>query len=216
MKLINLAKLDNLIYFNINTLLALNKTASKKSLELSIYHWLKNGELISLKKGFYITKKNYLKYYQNPKYSEFLAGIIKYPSYLSLDYVLSKYNILTQGTYGITSISLKTGSIVKNKINTFVYRNIKKSMYWGFNKKYFLNYEFFEASKEKALLDYLYYKKRKLGVNFNKRNLVLDFRLNLENFTKKDFDKLNFMAHKTNSPKLLKIIKNITKNAPYT
>ncbi|MBD3244811.1 MAG: hypothetical protein GF335_02345 [Candidatus Moranbacteria bacterium] len=188
---------------------------SKKTLELRIYRWLKKGEIISLKRGVYILKENYLKYYQDPRFAEFLAGIIKYPSYLSLEYVLSKYNILTEGTFGITSVTLKTGSIVQNKVNSFVYRNIKKANYFGFIKRYFLHYEYFEASKEKALLDYLYYKKRSLAKNYKNRDLIFDLRLNLDVFSKDDFKKLDEMTERMKSDKLRKIINNIVQNAPH-
>ena len=65
------------------------------ALYANIIRWLKKGELIQLKRGWYVTKNYYLMTPGKQIYLEWLANKLKEPSYLSMEYVLQKYNLLS-------------------------------------------------------------------------------------------------------------------------
>ena len=88
-----LEKINNLSYFDIETLNQVINV-SRNSLYANIKRWIKAGRIIQLKKGLYVTNQ-YINQVRNKQiYLEFLANKLKSPSYLSLQYVLQKYDIL--------------------------------------------------------------------------------------------------------------------------
>ena len=99
---------------------------------------LKNERIAKLKNGLYTTDVYYLKESNKTKFKEFIASKLKFPSYLSSEYVLSKYNLLTEATYPLTSITLKTGCLYQNSLGTYKYSNIKRGVYFGFKDFAFL------------------------------------------------------------------------------
>jgi hypothetical protein len=105
-QLINLSKLDSASFFNKETLGRVIETGNN-SLYSNIKRWLKKGELIQLKKGLYVTKGYTQAVLDKRNYTEFVANILKQPSYLSGEYVLQKYGMLTESVFGITSVTLK-------------------------------------------------------------------------------------------------------------
>ena len=214
MKKSELKKLDNLIFFTKEAFRSLSKdnenTASK-----NISRWIKSGNLILLKNGLYTAKLVYERYSRNSDYNELIASVLKKPSYISLEYVLGLYDVLTQGTYPITCVTLKTGGSFVNKTGTYIYKHIKKDLFTGYQVKNFLEHQYFIATKTKALFDYLYYKFPTLAEDFNDRNMVEDLRLKLSSFSKKQFNKLNYYAKIAKNKKLSRLIKNIQKYASY-
>ena len=88
---------------------------------------LENKRIAKLKKGLYTTDVYYLKEPNKTEFKEFIASKLKFPSYLSSEYVLSKYNLLTEATYPLTSITLKTGHSYQNSLGTYKYSNIKEA-----------------------------------------------------------------------------------------
>lgn len=212
MKLTDLSKINNLIYFSINDLLVLNQNESKKSLEVSISRWLKTGDLISLKKGLYITKLIFEKYKSDSSFIEFLASRLKIPSYISGTYVLRKYDILTDATFGVTSMTLKRERKYNNKFGSFIYKNINAELFIGYETKYFLDNEYLIAKRSKALFDYLYLNSSIISIN-SEINIAEELRLKIDGLTKDEFGELIEFGEISGSPKMKKIIKNIISHA---
>ena len=79
-----------------------------------------------MKNGLYVTEKYILLQKDISPYAEFVASKLVYPSYLSCEYVLQKYNILTEAVYTITSIIAKTTRKIENFLGSFKYYNLKK------------------------------------------------------------------------------------------
>ncbi len=181
----NLQKLNNLPFFDKNTLSQV-VIGKQKAISENIYRWLKNEQLIQLKKGMYVTSE----YIRNLKdlnnYLEYLSNNLRTPSYLSLEYVLQKYNVLTESVFFYTSISLKKKRIIKNQLGAFSYRQIKKSLFLGYEYKDDKDFSIYEASMSKALFDYLYLKFYKFS-RVTKKDLIL-LRLNLDILSLKDRD----------------------------
>ena len=119
-------------------------------------------------------------------YGEFVANILKKPSYLSGEYVLQKYGILTESVFGFTCVTRKKTREYSNKLGSYIYSNIKDGLFCGYNIFNKSGFEIKEAIKSKALFDYLYFKLRNVPeVNLE---VVESLRLNLDNITKKDFE----------------------------
>ena len=153
--------LEKLAYYTKQNLnLYLNKEGE------SLNYWIKkliNKQiLIPIKKGLYVSSFYLDKVREKKemdKYLEYLASIIRYPSYISLEYALAKYGLIPESTYAITSITIKTTRTYQSKITTFLYRNIKDSLFTGFIEEKYNKQVIKIATPAKALFDYLYFKK---------------------------------------------------------
>ena len=159
---------------NINKILPLLKKSpyfTKQNLALALGisdhaldYWVKKlmsrGYLIPLKKGFYITSYylDLINQTANEVYFEYLANLLRAPSYVSLEYILSKANIIPEGVYAITSITTKSSRTYTSDAATFVFRNIKEELFFGFEIKLFLGKQVKVATPAKALFDFLYLK----------------------------------------------------------
>lgn len=178
-----LKALDKLSYFDKNTLSQVIEL-SDNSLYSNIKRWLKTGDIVQLKKGLYVTRGFLSSCLNVDNYAEFLANKLREPSYLSSEYILQKYQILSEAVYGYTSITLKAKKTYRNKLGVFSYNGISKGLFTGFAIKSAGDISVFEATKAKALFDYLYLKL------FRTENITLElfdsFRLNLDEFSKKD------------------------------
>ncbi|MBL7158861.1 hypothetical protein ISS85_00075 [Candidatus Microgenomates bacterium] len=179
----NLKKFSDLSYFDKNTLSQFIKL-SDKSLYAAINRWIKNGKIIQLKKGLYVTGDYIDKMSGKQAYLDFIANRLKFPSYLSLEYVLQKYSVLSESVFSITSITLKSKRIYRNKLGIFIYRSIRESLFTGYAIKKNNGFEIKEATKAKALFDYLYLKL--FRIKSPDKQLLNSFRLNLDEFSSED------------------------------
>lgn len=194
------SELVQLPYFNLQTAGIL---LSKKGLNLyrQIERLVKNGYLLRLKSGLYTTKTFWDRNTNNQIYIKQIANTLRFPSYLSLEYVLAQNGLIPEAINTYTSITLKSPRSYQNFLGAFIYTNIKEGL--------FLGYADGIASKAKALFDYLYLKKN-LPVNYT-QELSEGLRINWNNFSKndlKDFCQFCFLAK---SPKMDRISKIMLK-----
>jgi len=199
----NYEVLQKLPYFNKVTLGdVLDK--SGENLNYWIKKLIREGGLIVLKKGLYVARLYLLTLEKNPSlregYLEYLANIIRYPSYISLEYVLSKYGLIPEGVFAITSVTLKSSRVYKNSLGNFIYRNIKEEMFFGFADRDFEGKRLKMATKAKALFDFLYYKK---AISLN------DLRINWEVFLPSDKEEFAAIVKKSDSPKMERVLRNL-------
>lgn len=185
MKQVNkLKNLENLSYFG-KSAISQYIDIKPESLSVDINRWIKEGVLIQLKKGLYTTSNYFERVNNKSLYLEFIANKLRTPSYLSLEYVLQKYSILSEAVYSITSITTKAGRSYNNTLGLFLYRNIKESLFTGFNIIDYNDFGIAQATKAKALFDWLYLKL------FRTQNVNLEtlesLRLNIDGFKSKDF-----------------------------
>lgn len=181
-------------------------------LDANVKYWLKKGELIQLKKGLYILKEKYNQESDKDSYLEYLAGQIIRPSYLSLEYVLAKHQILSEPTRSITSITSKTTRETINAVGAFRYYSITKKLFIGYNVKYFSGAPVLEAGKSKALFDYFYLRFLK-NEPVNARS-VEDLRLNWENISRREFLKVYSYLKLTKSRRMQRLF-DLIKNTHY-
>ncbi len=179
-------KTNNLLIFSKNYLKLLEKDPN--NLNLNLKYWQKNKNIISLKNGTYIFKDTYDKEKDKDSYLEYLANQLLKPSYLSLEYVLAKYQIMTEPVRSLTSVSLKSSRDFKNDLGSWRYYNLPKELFSGFSFKRFKNQDIIIATKAKALFDFLYLRFRRGPLP--KLESIEKLRLNLENLNgreKKEF-----------------------------
>lgn len=148
-------------------------------------------------KGYLISPKREI-YYLTDEVSDKnrVANKLYYPSYISLDTALSKYNIIPETVYTITSITTKATREFDDESQIYRYFRIKKEAYTGYLKEE----DILIADPEKALVDYLYF------VSMGKRQL--NDRLNLKKINKQ---KVYFYSKLFKNERLYKLIDKIFK-----
>jgi hypothetical protein len=182
---------------------------SEFALDERIKRSLKNKRIVKLKKGLYTTDTYYLKEPNKTEFKEFIASKLRFPSYLSSEYILSKYNLLTEATYPLTSITLKTGRSYQNPLGMYQYSNIKETLYFGFKEVSFYQNIYFTATKAKALFDFLYLKRNLGDLN---TEILESLRINWKNFSFGDFLLFKKYVSKSMSKKMEKISKILERN----
>lgn len=121
-----------------------------------IYRSIQNGDLIRLKRNYYVTRGFFEKNRTDSHYIFFLANVLLKPSYVSLESALQYYGLYAETVnYAVTSVTIKTPRHFKNRVGVYFYRNVAKKLFTNFeNVKG--RFEFTIASPHKALFDYLY------------------------------------------------------------
>lgn len=189
-------------YFNLDDLASLEK--NKVYLKILLSRYNKSGKAIRLKKGVYVAK-NYIDRLEKSDgisaYSEFLAGVLYSPSYLSLDYILYKHNILTEMPVNFTAVTKKKTASFSNNFGNFFYHKIKDKLFSGYETRKEGDFVIFLASKAKALFDWLYLRKNSI-VN---KEAAKELRLNLFLFSAKDKKELARYINMEGSKKMKEI-----------
>lgn len=177
---------------------------NKSYLKIILSRFTKRGMMVRLRKNLYVTK-NYIDSTDRKgtysDYVEFISNKLYSPSYLSLDYVLHEYNMLTEIPKNITSVGLRKTNQYSNALGNFIYHKIKEELFLGFNVVKKGNFTILKATKAKALFDFLYFRK-KLLVD---KEAVNEMRLNLNELKKKDFKELEKYIDIEGSPKMKEI-----------
>lgn len=180
-----------------------DKTAN--SLNTTIARQLHSGKLLSLKNGMYTTAE--FAQSAGEAGTEYLANALYYPSYLSLEYVLSRAQVIPEGVYAYTSITTRPTRRFQTKLGTFSYRSIKPTLFTGFRRhSYQQQYQIKTASTAKALFDWLYLKPFPLTMA-GKRRELLDLRLNWEVVTDADLTEFLTYATLAQSKKMVQLLR---------
>jgi len=171
-------ELEALPYFNKSQARLLIGKAGR-NLDAKLAQLKKIDYLVPLKKNLYVSDPFYQKA-NRIRYNEYLAGILRSPSYLSLEYVLAKEKVVPQSVINFTSITLKSPRSYKNTSGTFLYRNLKSVLFTGFIEGNWGGKVIRRASRAKALFDWLYLQKlppfksklpRSLRINWDRVSL---------------------------------------------
>lgn len=112
--------------------------------------YAKRGFLVRLKKDYYALKMKL-------PGEEVIANTLYRPSYISLEYALSRFGIIPESAYSITSVTTKATVSFFVLGREFSYHKIKKSAYTGYAPEEVDGKTVFIAEPEKALADYLYF-----------------------------------------------------------
>jgi len=166
--------------------------------------WARQGYIIKLKNGLYALadKKMDLK-------NECIAFNLYQPSYVSMEWALAKYGLIPEMVYNCTSITAKATRVFKNEFGVFSFRNIKKELFFGYEKINDKGQIYLMAEPEKALFDYVYLNSARI----NNQDDIKELRLN--EFTFKDLNqtKLKKYFSVANNKKAVKIYKLLKSSA---
>jgi len=129
-------------------------------LRSQVVAWIKKGYIWQLKRGIY-TLNNDDRSCELTDYV--LSNALCSPSYISLESALSFYGIIPEGVYAITALTTKKTQQYNNPKGQFLYRHIKNTAFSGYTRHEDSagNY-YMIALKEKAIVDFLYFKMREI------------------------------------------------------
>lgn len=126
---------------------------------------------------------------------------------MSLERALSRYGLIPEIVYNCTSVTSKKTTTIKNSFGVFIFRSLKKELFFGYDKINDNGQVYFLAEPEKALLDYLYLNSAKI----NNKDDVEELRLNDASLKELDGQKIKEYLKIFNSRKLEKILTLIYK-----
>jgi predicted transcriptional regulator of viral defense system len=208
MKKTALASFDNIPFFTIEGFKQVSGIEPPHTVRVMLHRWAQSGEILPLKKGLYMSRHFHEQHWQDVKFSSAVSAIILPNSYVSLEYVLQQYNLLTDVTYPVTCITTKNTRTIVNSIGTFWYRSIHPDLFTGFEITEYLGIRLATASLAKALFDYLYLRPIPTAYRSQKINLAEELRLNLDEMddkARKEF--AGFIEHR-DSRKMHNILEN--------
>lgn len=162
-------------------------------INLVLSRYAKRGECIRLKRGMYSTKAYGEEQQKAGLYSrflEYLACELYAPSYLSMEYVLQKHGMLTEAVYGWSLATTKKTATFLNPLGAFRYYSLTEKLFTGFTLRTYSRFRLREATKAKALFDFLYLRKKHLA----SRNQIEEMRLNVGELTARDFKEFKHYA----------------------
>ena len=136
-----------------------------------IFKLVNNGDLIRLKKGFYVFAKHYQ---AHPFDLIAIANGLYAPSYVSFEYALSLYGMIPERVYEITSATYKHNKIFDTPVGRFSYQKIPLNAYalgvdWDYDE---VEGGRFIATAEKALCDKIRYDK---GIGTLSQKAMLEY-----------------------------------------
>lgn len=178
LSLLDVLQRNNYFIFSREDLKSIFPQTKNKTLQNQLNLWIKKGYIAKLKRSVYE-----LLHRGNVEIPDlYIANKLYQPSYISLETALSLYGFIPEVAAQVTSVTPKISRRFKNKYGLFIYRSIQPSAYQGYNLIEYSNFKIFLAEKEKALVDFFYFKAREgQKIDFKK------LRLN-EDILKKDFN----------------------------
>ena len=150
-----------------------------KNPRVKINDLLKKGKIIRVKKGLYVFGPELAR---EPYSKETLANLIYGPSYISLEYALSFYDLIPERVEIITSVTNKRNKFFNTPVGIFSYKYINPSIYsYGITlcdlDKY---HSILIATREKALSDILYFLDKMTDKSQIEKYLSENLRLDME------------------------------------
>lgn len=143
--------------FNLRDIKNLFPDEKVKTIKNNFIRWLSKGYFVRLRKDLYefIEKGSELKI---PDL--YIANRLYEPSYVSLETALSVYSIIPDIAAGVISVTTRPTRTFKNKYGSFYYRTCQKRAFTGYRLMLYEGFKVYIADREKALVDFLYYRLR--------------------------------------------------------
>lgn len=157
-RFLSVIRKNKLYIFTANDLVKYFPSSSQKTIQNQIQLWVERGLIIRLKRGLYQI--------QFPEGGPalpdlYIANKLYAPSYISLETALSFYNFIPEVSAGVTSITTRQTRAFNNKFGYFKYSSCKNDVYCGYRIMPYEGFEVYIAEKEKAIVDFVYFKNRR-------------------------------------------------------
>jgi predicted transcriptional regulator of viral defense system len=198
MKLVDIISMTmHLPYFDLATIAQLSGEP-RHSLRMQLSRLVKQGNLVSLRRGMYTLGNPYRKLDPNPA---LLANRIYTPSYLSFHWALAYYDLIPEAVYMYTSATTRVPRLFQNDFGSFRYRHVKPDCFTGYQTMEIDRQKVLIATPEKALLDLWHIEdgewttERMAGMRF-------------QNFEAVSPEKLAKYSALFNSPRLARAVRN--------
>lgn len=195
---------NKLYVFGVNEIEKYFSDSSGKTIQNQLQLWTEKKLLIRLKRGIYKV--------QFPEGGPiipdmYIANRMYEPSYISLETALSFYSVIPGVAAEVTSVTTKQTKSFTNEIGSFKYRSCKRGTYYGYGIMPYAGYNIFIAEKEKAVVDFIYFKLRD-GEEFN---LLGEERFDEEKLNKLSWNKV-FGYAKAYNKQVLSTVKKVKGN----
>ncbi|HOE09521.1 MAG TPA: hypothetical protein PLV89_11700 [Treponemataceae bacterium] len=181
--------------FDYNTVSLFFEEENPSSVKTSLYRFMKEGKLESLRRGLYTFADHYCKKQLSAPQ---IANLLYQPSYLSERWALGWYGIIPEKVVVYTSVSTRPTRSFTNKWGSFTYRTISDSEGKGTITQVISGEKIKIAEKEQALLDFWYLE----GGNWSPERME-SMRFNPEEIS---IDRLTFLARSFNSKTINKAL----------
>lgn len=170
---------------------------ANSTIDTYISRYIKNKEIVQLKKGLYVSSDFLNKNRSDISYPFFLANILRTPSYVSSWTALQYYDLATEAIYGVTSVTQKVTRKYETKAGIFSYQSIQKELFSDFSLVKG-KFDFFIASPSKALFDLLYFRTKQFrGITFDMIDpMIEDLRIDIDEINKEERKKFYIMIKK--------------------
>lgn len=166
----------------------------KSTFNSYIYKALKEGQILSLKRNFYVTRAFYDKNKTNTEYIFFLSNILLKPSYISLEAALQYYGLFAEAVNLTTAVTLKLPREFQNRAGIYTYRKISNKLFTDF-QTIGDTFKFTIARPHKAIFDYLYYQTNRFTKNVHS-DLLEELRVDVEPLSAKEKTELKDLIAK--------------------
>lgn len=147
-----LLAVGRLPWFDLNTVAQLTDEPHR-DLVNQISRWLREGKLISLRRGVYALAEHFRKASIS---MPTLANALYAPSYLSGLWALAFHGIIPEMVITYTSVTTRVTRRFENSLGTFFYSHIKSDLFHGFQHYRIDGVDALIARPEKAILDHWY------------------------------------------------------------
>lgn len=120
----------------------------------NIVRWVASGKLLRLKRGFYAFPDAL----NVPDMGLHVGTAIYSPSYASLEWVLSRHELIPESVVAYTCVTSRKTMSLRNAFGAFEYRSVREDLMFGYESEPIRGGKLhsFVATPEKALLDLLY------------------------------------------------------------
>ena len=166
----------------------------EKIMYVQFSRWVKDGKLIQIGRGLYLLADRY----RRVDIDEFhLAGMLRRPSYVSLEKALEYHGIIPEAVSVFTCVTSKRPVRLDTPLGVFDYRHIQEQLFWGYQGITLNKQTFFVALPEKALMDLIYLKHINATPEYFEE-------LRLGNLEKFSIERFQAFSQKYAKPKMLK------------
>lgn len=131
--------------------------SSSRTSQNQLQSWAQKGLMIRLKRGLY-----QIRFAEGgPELPDlYVANRLYEPSYVSLETMLSFYSLIPEVAAGVTSVTTRQTKYFRNKLGGFKYSSCKTEAFGGYRIMLYEGFKVYVAEPEKALVDFVYFKRR--------------------------------------------------------
>jgi predicted transcriptional regulator of viral defense system len=199
---------ERIPYFTIEGFKQMSGMEDPHQVRVLLHRWARAGHILPLKKGTYMTRRFHDQHRGDRPFPAAVSAILLPHSYLSLEFILQRHNLLTETTHPITCITTKNTRRILNPTGTFWYRHIREDLFYGFNITEYFGIRIAEARPAKALFDYLYLRPLPVSLRDAGLDLAGELRLNLEELSTSEREEFSRFVESSLSRKLTDILDN--------